>query len=47
MFRASSKKLPKICKQFYKDTDLKIVFTSFRINDFFSTNDKTPYFSSL
>ena len=38
------KKLSKICKQFYKDTDLKIVFTSFKINNYFSTKDKTPYF---
>ena len=41
------KKVAKICKQVYKDTDLKIAFTSFRINDYFSTKGKTPYFSSL
>ena len=38
------KKLSKICKQFCKDTDLKIVFTSFKINNYFSTKYKTPYF---
>ena len=38
------KKLSKICKQFWKDADLKIVFTSFKINNYFSTKDKTPYF---
>ena len=38
------KKLSKICKQFCKDADLKIVFTSFKINNYFSTKDKTPYF---
>ena len=38
------KKLSKICKQFCKDPDLKIVFTSFKINNYFSTKDKTPYF---
>ena len=38
------KKLSKFCKQFCKDADLKIVFTSFKINNYFSTKDKTPYF---
>ena len=38
------KKLSKICKQFCKDTDLYIVFTSFKINNYFSNKDKTPYF---
>ena len=38
------KKLSKICKQFCKDADLKIGFTSFKINNYFSTKDKTPYF---
>ena len=38
------KKLSKICKQFCKDADLKILFTSFKINNYFSTKDKTPYF---
>ena len=38
------KKLPKICKQFCKDVDLKIVFNSFKINNYFSTKDKTPHF---
>ena len=38
------KKLSKICKQFFKDADLEIVFTSFKINNYFSTKDKTPYF---
>ena len=32
------------CKQFCKDADFKIVFTSFKINNYFSTKDKTPYF---
>ena len=38
------KKLSKICEQFCKDADLEIVFTSFRINNYFSTKDKTSYF---
>ena len=38
------KKFLKICKQFCKDGDLKTVFTSFKINNYFSTKDKTPYF---
>ena len=38
------KKLSKICKQFCKDTDLKIIFISFKINSYFSTKDKIPYF---
>ena len=29
------KKLSKICKEFWKDADLKIVFTSFNINCFY------------
>ena len=32
------------CRQFCKDADPKIVFTSFKINNFFSTKDKIPYF---
>ena len=38
------KKLPKICKQFCKDADLKNAFTSFKINNYFSIKDKIPYF---
>ena len=38
------KKLPKICKQFCKDAHLKILFTSFKRNNYFSTKDKTLYF---
>ena len=38
------KKLSKICKKFFKDVDLKIGFTSFKINNYFSTRDKTSYF---
>ena len=38
------KKLSKICKEFCKDADLKIVFTSFNINNYFSAKDKTLYF---
>ena len=38
------KKLSKICKQFCRDTDLKIVCTSFKIDKYFSTKDKTSYF---
>ena len=34
--------MSKICKQFSKEADLKIIFTSFKINNYFST--KTPYF---
>ena len=37
-------KLPKTCKQFSKDADHKIAFTSFKINNYFSTKDKTTYF---
>ena len=36
------KKLSKICQQFSKEADLKIIFTSFKINNYFSA--KTPYF---
>ena len=36
------KKLSKICKQFCKDDDLAL--TSFKINNYFSTKDKAPYF---
>ena len=38
------KKSSKIFKQFYKDTGLKIDFASFKINNYFSAKDKTPYF---
>ena len=38
------KKLSKICKQFCKDANLKIVFTSFKIKSYFSAKDKKPYF---
>ena len=38
------KKLSKVCKQFYKDADLKIVFISFKINNYFSAKYKTLYF---
>ena len=38
------KKLSNIFKQFSKDTDLKIVFTFFKINKYFSTKDETSYF---
>ena len=34
-----------ICKQFCKDADLTTVFTSFKINNYFSTKDKTRFFS--
>ena len=40
------KKLSKICKQLCKDADLKIIFTSFKINNYFSTKDETSYFRS-
>ena len=40
------KKLSKICKQFCKDADLKIVFTSFKINNYFS-KIKQPIFWNL
>ena len=38
------KKLSKIYKHFWKDANLKIVFTSFKIYYYFSTKDKIPYF---
>ena len=38
------KKLSKVCKQFCKDADLKIVFNSFKINKYFSAKYKTLNF---
>ena len=37
-------KLSNICKQFCKDADFKIVFTSFKIINYFSAKDKTSFF---
>ena len=37
------KMLSRISKQFCKDADLKTIFTSFKINNYFSSKDKTPY----
>ena len=36
--------MSKIGKLFCKDTDLKIVFTPFKINNYYSTKEETPYF---
>ena len=38
------KKFSKICKEFCKGADLKMTFTSFKINNYFSTKGKTPCF---
>ena len=38
------KKLSEICKQSCKDADIKLVFTFFKIDNYLSTKDKTPYF---
>ena len=38
------KKFPKICKEFCKGADLKMTFTSFKINNYFSTKGKTRCF---
>ena len=38
------KTFPKTYEQFCKDADLRIVFASFKINNYFSTKDKTLYF---
>ena len=44
IWHCAQKKLSKICKHFCKDAGLTIVFTFFKINNYFSTWDKTPYF---
>ena len=38
------KKIPKPCKQYCKENYAKIVFTSFKISNYFSVKDATPYF---
>ena len=38
------KKITKLCKQYYKENNVKIVFTSFKIRNYFSAKDATPYF---
>ena len=38
------KKITKLCKQYYNENNVKIVFTSFKISNYFSVKDATPYF---
>ena len=38
------KKIANICNQFCQDAGIKIFFTSFKINKYFSHKDETPYF---
>ena len=38
------KKITKLCKQYYKENNVKIVFTSFKISNYSSAKDATPYF---
>ena len=37
-------KITKLCKQYCKENNVKIVFTSFKISNYFSAKDATPYF---
>ena len=39
------KKLTKLCKKYYKENNVKIIFTSFKKNNYFSVKDATPFFS--
>ena len=38
------KKITKLCKQYCNENNVKIVFTSFKISNYFSVKDATPYF---
>ena len=38
------KKITKLCKQYCNENNVKIVFTSFKICNYFSVKDATPYF---
>ena len=38
------KKITKLCKQYCKENNVKIVFTLFKISYYFSVKDATPYF---
>ena len=38
------KKITKLCKQHCKENNVKVVFTSFKISNYFSVKDATPYF---
>ena len=38
------KKITKLCKQYCKENNVKIVFTSFKISNYFSVKDATLYF---
>ena len=37
-------KITKLCKQYCKENNVKIVFTSFKITNYLSDKDATPYF---
>ena len=38
------KKITKLCKQYCKENNVKTVFTSFKISNYFSVKDTPPYF---
>ena len=38
------KKITKLCKQYCNENTAKVVFTSFKISNYFSLKDATPYF---
>ena len=38
------KKIWKLCQQYCKENNAKIVFTSFKISNYFSVKGATPYF---
>ena len=38
------KKIAKLCKQYCNENNVKIVFTSFKVSNYFSVKDATPYF---
>ena len=40
------KKLTKLCKKYYKENNVKIIFISLKKNNYFSVKDATPYFSN-
>ena len=39
------KKITKLCKQYCNENNVKIVFTSFKVSNYFSVKDATTYFS--
>ena len=40
----AQKKITRLCKQYCNENNVKIVFTSFKISNYFSVKDATPYF---